>query len=180
MQAYKRFLKKIAFIVLILILSCNETKNMTEITQSNHELSESDYVILPFQEKWYWIFKNVTPTELTQTELTEIEEILKIAVDKNNQAQKEYLKKQSIENPKYKQEKTGFELKLNGFKRQYVPVTNELGEKEIWINFFCRDFGSESWKTDLFTVFDGGNCFWNIKVNLTKKEYYKLGINGNA
>ena len=168
------------YIVLILILSCNGAKNTTEITQSNYELSESDFVILPFQEKWHWIFKNVKPTELTQSELTEIEYILKIAVDKNNQAQKEYLIKQNLENPKYKRKKTGFELKLNGYKRQYVPVINEKGEKEIWINFFCSDFGSENWRTDIFTVFDGGNCFWNIKVNLTKKEYYELGINGYA
>ncbi|MFG6688063.1 hypothetical protein ACGK9U_15920 [Mariniflexile sp. HNIBRBA6329] len=173
-------MKKLMILVLILILSCNGTKTTTEITEPEYVLSESDFVILPFQEKWHWIFKNVEPTELTQTELTEIEDILKIAVDKNNQAQKEYLLKNNIENPKNKRKKTGFELKLNGYYRQYVPVINEKGEKEIWINFFCSDLGSENWRTDIFTVFDGGNCFWNIKVNLTKKEYYELGINGYA
>ncbi len=173
-------MKKLIYLVLILISSCNGTKSSTEITQTDYVLSESDFVILPFQEKWHWIFKDVKPTELTQTELTEIEDILKIAVEKSNQSQIEYLKNNNKENPKYRRKKSGFELKLNGYYRQYVPVINSIGEKEIWINFFCSDFGTENWRTDLFTVFDGGNCFWNIKVNLTKNEYYELRINGYA
>ena len=178
-------MKAIIFIILISISSCNGTKKTIEIktnekTQPKFKLAESDFVILPFNIDWYWIFKNVTPAELTKSELIEIENILNLAVKENNERQKINLKKHNEEYPKNKWNKTGFELKLKGKKRQYVPVINEKGEKEIWINFFCNDWKSDSWKTDLMIVNDGGNCYFNLKVNLTNKSYSELRINGYA
>ncbi|MEJ4087647.1 hypothetical protein [Galbibacter orientalis] len=178
-------MKALIFIILISISSCNETKKTTEIestenTQTEFKLVESDFVILPFNNDWHWIFKDVQPTKLTQSELIEIESILKIAVKENNERQKVNLKKHNEEYPKNKWSETGFELKLNGKKRQYVPVINQNGEKEIWINFFCNNWESDSWKTDLMIVHDGGNCYFNLKVNLTNKAYSELMINGYA
>ena len=178
-------MKTLIFLVLISISSCNETKSTTEIkstekTQTEFELTESDFVVLPFNKDWYWIFKNVKPTELTQSELIKIENILKIAVNENNERQKINLKKHNAEYPKNKWKETGFELKLKGKKRQYVPVINEKGEKEVWINFFCSDWGNDNWKSDIMMVHDGGNCYFNLKVNLTTKSYSELSINGYA
>jgi hypothetical protein len=177
--------KALIFIILISISSCNGTKNTTKIestenTQTEFNLAESDFVILPFDKDWHWIFKNVKPTELTKSELIEIENILKIAVKENNESQKISLKKHNEEYPKNKWNETGFEIKLKGKKRQYVSVINEKGEKEVWINFFNNDWESDSWKTDLMIVHDGGNCYFNLKVNLTNKTYSELGINGYA
>ncbi|WP_340064426.1 hypothetical protein [Ascidiimonas aurantiaca] len=169
-------MKALIFIFLITISSCNETKN----TQSKFDLPESDFVILPFNKDWYWIFKNVKSTELTQYELIEIEKILNIAVQENNERQRKYLQKHNQEYPKNTWTETGFELELKDKKRQYVPVINEKGEKEIWINFFCNDWESDDWKKDLMIVHDGGNCYFNIKVNLTNKTYSELRINGYA
>ena len=81
--------KALVFIFLITISSCNQTKN----TQSEFDLPESDFVILPFNKDWYWIFKNVKSTELTRYELIEIEKILNIAVKENNERQRKYLQK---------------------------------------------------------------------------------------
>jgi len=178
-------MRTLIFIILISITSCSGTKNKTEFkstenTQTKFKLTESEYVILPFKKDWNWIFKNAKPTELTQSELIKIENILKIAVKENNERQKIYLKKHNKKYPKNKWGKTGFELKLKGKKRQYIPVINEKGEKEIWINFFCDDFGTEKWKTEIVEVDDGGNCYFNLKVNLTTKTYSELGINGYA
>ena len=178
-------MKTLIFLILISISSCNGTKKTTGIetienTQIKFKLSESEFVILPFKKDWYWIFKDVKTTELTQLELNEIENILKIAVKENNERQKLNLKKHNEEYPKNKWNETGFELKLKGKKRQYVPVINEKGEKEIWINFFCNDWESDSWKSDLMIVNDGGNCYFNLKVNLTNKTYSELMINGYA
>ncbi len=158
---------------------------MTEIKtnkniQTEFKLAKSDFVILPFNKDWYWIFKNVKPTELAHSELIEIENIINLAVKENNERQKVNLKKHNEKYPKNKWNETGFELKLKGKKRQYVPVINEKGEKEIWINFFCNDWESDSWKTDLMIVQDGGNCYFNLKVNLTNKTYSELMINGYA
>ena len=170
---------------MISISSCNRTKNTTEIksienTQTEFQLSESNFVIMPFNKDWHWIFENVKPTELTQSELIEIENILKIAVKENNEKQIINLKKHNEEYPKNKWSETGFEIKLKGKKRQYVPIINEKGEKEVWINFFCNDWKSDNWRKDLKLVHDGGNCYFNLKVNLTNKTYSELGINGYA
>ena len=178
-------MKTLIFIILISISSYNGTIKPSEIkstenTQTDFKLAESDYAVLPFNKDWYWIFKNVKSSELSQIELIEIEEILKIAIKENNEEQKNSLKKHNEEYPKNKWKETGFEIKLKGKKRQYVPVINEKGEKEIWVNFFCSDWGSDSWKSEIMEVSDGGNCYFNLKVNLTKKTYSELGINGYA
>jgi hypothetical protein len=180
-----KIVKALIFIILISISSCNGKKytteiNQTENTQTEFKLAESDYVILPFNSNWHWVFKNVKPTELTQSELIEIEEILKIAIIENNKDQKIGLIEHNKKYPKYQWTETGYELKLDRFKRQYVPIINDKGQKEVWINFFCDGFGADNWKTEIVQVEDGGNCYFNIKINLETKEYYELGINGNA
>ena len=75
--------------------------------------------------------------------------------------------------------KNYFILILNRYKRQYMPIINKYGEKEVWVNCFC-----EHWNWDLKTrpveVRDGGNCFFNLKINLSKNIYYNLMINGDA
>lgn len=75
---------------------------------------------------------------------------------------------------------TGFELETKGYKRQYVPVINSDGQKDTWINFFCAEWRSENWKSSIIIVDDGGNCFFNLKVNLATKMYSELYINGYA
>ena len=98
----------------------------------------------------------------------------------NNEKQKINLKIHNEEYPKNKRTETGFELELKGKKRQYVAVINEKGEKEVWVNFFCDDWGNDNWESDILIVHDGGNCYFNLKVNLTNKSYSELGINGYA
>ena len=178
-------MKILIFIILISITSCNGTKNGTENksienTQSEFNLAESEFIILPYKNDWSWIFNNVKPTELTQTELIEIENILEKAINENNENQRTELEIHNKNFPKDKWKETGFELTLKGKKRQYIPVINEKGEKEVWINFFCDDWGNDYWKSDILIVHDGGNCYFNLKVNLTTESYSELSINGYA
>lgn len=65
------------------------------------------------------------------------------------------------------------------YKRQYVPKINSSGQKEIFVNCFCTDFGLD-WRKKIITVQDGGNCFFNFRINLKTKMYYNLSINGDA
>ena len=53
-------------------------------------------------------------------------------------------------------------------------------EKIIYINCFCyiMDLYADQWKTELIMVDDGGNCYFNVKANLDKNEYYELMVNG--
>jgi hypothetical protein len=177
----------LVIISIIAILSaCNNTKEKgnSEVNQTTAEpkfdLPKSEYVILPYDTSWYWVFKGAEQTELSKSELVEIEKIIENAVVENNKQQNDELTKHNNTYPDNQWTETGFELKTKGFKRQYVPVINENGEKEVWINFFCDDWGSENWKSDILMVHDGGNCYFNLKVKLTNKTYSELSINGYA
>lgn len=177
--------KLLPILFIATFLSCSETKKEEEIQvvekeQTEFEIPESKYVIIEFQTNWGRLFENAKPTKLSISELKEIEEIIKVAVQDNNENAKKSLEKHNEKNPENKMKETGYELQLKWFKRQYVPVINDKGEKEIWINFFCDDLGNETWKVDLVVVDDGGNCFFNLKVNLTNKSYSELSVNGYA
>jgi hypothetical protein len=48
----------------------------------------------------------------------------------------------------------GFPLILNGkIQKQLIAATNNKGEKEVWVNCFCR----------IYLVEDGGNCFFILR-----------------
>ena len=174
-------MKKLIFIFLILISSCNENKKTDKTingqkTQAEFKLAKSDYTILTYRHEWHWIFKNAKTAELSESELNDIEQILRIAVKENNDSRRIALKNNSNK----EMLESRYELKIDGFKRQYIPIINSEGQKEVWINLFCNDFGMEHWKNELFEVEDGGNCHYNLKINLETKKYYDLSINGYA
>ena len=178
-------MKTLILTFLVLISSCNQQKQSETTEQIDKEEiaelpTESNFTILHFNSDSNWKFKNAEPTELTLAEIDKIEPILKMAILENNKIQEEYLKKHNAEHPKNQRTETGFELDLDEkYYRQYFPVINDKGEKEIWINFFCSTM-NDNWKTDLVIVSDGGNCYFNIKINLTKNTSSDLRINGNA
>ncbi len=182
----KNTVRQLIIIILISLTACNGQTKRTDHTDkerteiSSFQVQDSTYVILDFKSDWHWIFKDAKPTTLTKNELSEIEKIIEQAVKENNEQQLEKLEMHNREYPDNRWTETGFELKTSGFKRQYVPVINKNGQKEIWINFFCDDWGSKNWKSKLMEVNDGGNCYFNLKVNLETGTYSELYINGYA
>lgn len=179
-------MKQLLLILIISLTACNgQTKQADktiekQIVSSNFQIPDSTYVILDYKSDWHRIFKDAELTTLSENELDEVEKIIEQAIKENNEQQRESLEKHNTIYPNDRWTETGFELKTKGFKRQYVTVINDKGQKEIWINFFCNDWGSENWKSDLMEVNDGGNCYFNLKVNLEKKTYSELYINGYA
>ena len=177
-------------IVLISLSACKSTKENSstekevtqEVTIEEFNLPTSEYVILPFDSTitWYHLFDGAQKTDLSNLELNEIEKIIETAIQENNLQQNDQLIQHNKSYPDNQLTETGYELKLEGFKRQYVPVINSKGEKEIWVNFFCSDWNTEKWKSGIFMVHDGGNCDFNLKVNLTTHTYRELIINGYA
>ena len=144
-------------------------------------LPESEYVILSYdKETMYSTFIDLEPTKLSQKELIIIEELFQEMLIEHNAGQARALVKHNKENPTNQWERTGFELETKGFKRQYLPVINKKGEKIVWVNFLCRHFDHPYWRNYRMKVMDGGNCYYNFKVNLTTKKVYDLHINGYA
>ena len=87
-------------------------------------------------------------------------------------------------------------IMLNQYNRQYIATTNEGGQKEVWLNCFCKEkegknrkvikqehkvsTSKENWRKKVVKVFDGGKCYFNLKVNLLTEKYYDFIVNGKA
>ena len=147
-----------------------------KVENKEFKFLKSQFVILNYKSEWN-MFKAAKPTDLTREELDEIEVILRETIDKHNDVQAAKVIEHNENNPDNQIEKTQLELKYAGYLRQYVPVVNENGEKEIWLNFMIDNFMAENWQTEIAEVNGGGNLYFNLKINLTKKESYDLKIN---
>lgn len=116
------------------------------------------------------------PAQLNGEEIKQLNTLIVNCIDQHNIKQEGLYKKIKKEDPKAR--KKDFVIDLKGYKRQYVAIINSNGEKEVWVNCFCFVFGK--WRKEIMSMKDGGNCFFNLKVNLTKEKYYDLSVNGDA
>ena len=143
--------------------------------------AQSNFVILQDQktvEELISIFK-VLPeftmaTTLSTTEFDAAKHLLTKCIADYNDEIKQGSKKRG--------EKKGYarmyQIKsLTKYKVQFVPYLNEKGEKEIWINGFCSDHHID-WRTEIVHAFDGGNCYFTVRLNLSNNKCLAVGTNG--
>lgn len=176
----------ICFLGIILLISCKQkdTKSKSS-TISELEPPRKDkvvtpeYVILKFDSTMNWLFKDSKPAELNLSEVKEIELILSKCINAYNPKQLKKYEKIIKENPGSNFTKPHLIIDLKRYDRQYIAVFNSKGEKEVWVNCFCV-IASNSWKKKIEWVKDGGNCYFSLKINLSKKTYYDFGVNGEA
>jgi len=167
--------KLILFLILSISFACTSKKDK----------STENYAVLEFNPEWNWIYKNVKSTELLQSDFLIIDKVLKQAVDKYNLGQVENIKErkkwfeETYPNQDFEKSEPKLTLDLKNYKMQYVPIINENGEKEVWINLFCTTEHT-NWKEEIVVFYDGGNCFFNLKINLNKNSYADFQVNGNA
>ena len=70
---------------------------------------------------------------------------------------------------------------LKKYSRQYFGFVNERGEKIIFINSIWNEILSKDESeltTEFFQVFDGGNRFWQAKINITTHKLFNFCVNG--
>jgi hypothetical protein len=157
------------------IVSCGQPQNKKDgqiiKTKSTNtiQFDTSRTAVIPFDQKGNYPFDNsYKPSQLTQQDINNVDSMLIACVtDYNNSLDKEH-KQWSIDLKKY------------NYRKQLIAVTNKKGEKEVWVNCFCNTWGSDKWKTEIMHVNDGGNCYFNFKINLATKKFYELGVNGEA
>ncbi len=56
----------------------------------------------------------------------------------------------------------------------------EKGQKYILVNAICRRDPEWNLEKRVIFVFDGGPCFFNLRFDPKRKQYYGLAINGYA
>ena len=69
-------------------------------------------------------------------------------------------------------------INLRYYFRQYIITKNKNGDKIVRVFCFCAYFGN--WKNEIMTVHDGGDCYLNAKINLSKNRTEYFGTNGLA
>jgi hypothetical protein len=70
---------------------------------------------------------------------------------------------------------------LEKYVRQYFGLINNKGEKIILLNCFwdenIKKDGTD-WLNEYYHVYDGGNYYWEAKVNLTTHQLFDFGVHG--
>ena len=144
---------------------------------------QSDFVVLQDQktvDELISIFKilpeSTMTTTLSTTELDAATSLLtKCITDYNDQIREGFKKR----GEKKRYARMYQIMSLSKYKVQFVPYLNEKGEKEIWINGFCSDYNTD-WKTEIVHVFDGGNCYFTVRLNISNNNCIEVGTNGYA
>ena len=178
MKAHLIFLTVSAFF-LYLLSSCELKSNNKHVQQSLAAIDSSNYAVLKFDTNDTWLFDDATPSNLEQSEIEEIDSILKLCIDTFNINQQLHFNRISNSHPDYNLKVDDFIVNLSRYRRQYFPVINSEGHKEVWVNCFCNDF-DKNWRNEMLIVFDGGNCYFNLIINLTTKTFYRFMVNGDA
>jgi hypothetical protein len=151
--------------ILLLLLFANNTFSQV-INPVVKSIDTSKVAILPFEKNSKVYFENCIEGEISMTELLYAENELVKKANKYNKIEK---KNSTIYSGAYY-------INLEKYHRQYLVYINKIGQKEVYINCFCEE-PSENWRDYLVDVDDGGNCFLQLKVNLTKKKAGKLETN---
>jgi len=144
---------------------------------------QSDFVVLQDQktvDELISIFKilpeSTMTTSLSTTELDAATRLMTKCITDYNDQIREGFKKRGEKNRYARMYQI---MSLSKYKVQFVPYLNEKGEKEIWINGFCSNYHTD-WKTEIVHAFDGGNCYFTVRLNLTNNKCIAVGTNGYA
>lgn len=96
----------------------------------------------------------------------------------------EKLLKDSIESVLEKNRLTYTSIKrhtLRKYRRQYVGFLTNDGDIVICINLIRnKQIDNIELSNDIVELFDGGDYFWSIFINITKKTLFDIHVNGAA
>jgi hypothetical protein len=157
-------------ILTIIICLTDVTISCGQVEQTNRiKIDTSKTAIIQFNPKSIYPFDSTfQQSELTQGEVNVIDSLLIACIkDYNSRLDKKH-KQWTIDPKKY------------NYRKQLIVVENIKGEKEVWVNCFCNTWGNDNWKREVLNVHDGGQCYFNFKINLTAKRFYNLIVNGVA
>ncbi|MFD2247769.1 hypothetical protein [Pontibacter ruber] len=185
---------QIILITLLGLLTCNseakknlpivEAKEKT-IVEPSVNVDSLTYVVFTYDSSRYsiyWSFsKNLSLVGLSKEEITLAELLLLKQIDQYNQSQIKIFNEMKVKYPKYNFQKEIFIIENpSNYARQYIPAINSDGQKLIYINAFCTLQGHDYWKDGLVEVMDGGDCYFQLIINLTTKEVVEFSVNGVA
>ncbi len=174
-------MKKVIITILILVsqISYGQTKKDTkDVFFGDTTIAIIKYNSLPEQNKTY-LFGKSKETNLTISEIAEIDVILNRCIEEYNLKQEKYYEENKEKLKKFNKTRERFLIDLKRYKRQYVAVINAKGEKKVLVNCFCS-YKENYWKEHFLEIEDGGKCFFHLRINLKTKKFYEFSVNGDA
>lgn len=171
------------FSILVLFWVCSpDTKTDSVPKETHKEFDKTKIIILrPDSVNLDLLgFKGYQAFELSKKELYVIEDLFLESIISYNQATKRWLK--TMKTNSIDTLDIGMYLIYpDEYRRQYLSLLNNDGDKIVWINCHCFTPNSE-WKNryEIRTVLDGGKCYFRVEINLTKGTYYNFHVNGSA
>jgi hypothetical protein len=163
-------------VVSFMLVACNSCGNQNSY-QNIKSIDSSKYAILKYNENYKYLFEpHVKPTNVTYNEIAVIENLIakKVTIyNKETIAREKSLFKNQ---PNVKYHSNQIQYPENYFKR-LIAVTNQNGEKIVWVNCFCTPPEGFDWRKNVLEMSDGGSCYFNLKLNLTKNSAYDFRVN---
>jgi hypothetical protein len=149
------------FLILALCLSLHINGQVIARTYDSSRIA-----IIQLDKRYTWIFSDASKSAaLDASEMIQIDSMITVAVKTFNTS--------------LAADKKGFsiDLKKTNFKKQYIAFYNKNGEKEVWINALCDIDLDNRWRHEIIQAEDGGNCYFNFKLNLSTNQSYNFRIN---
>ena len=158
-------MKRILFILIVLLVYT--------IPAHAQKIPKSQYAVLEYKpgNSMPKVFPDgYKKTTLSKKEINKIELILNRCIEERNAAAR-------IE---YKTDLTRYAIDyiivLQKYTRQYVPSISLGGDKIVWVNCFCHSYNA--FRDEILGTDDGGECYFNVMINLNNKTYFDLKVNG--
>jgi hypothetical protein len=161
----------VALLVVLILAGCQHSNTDNKRRSGDRALpppptllppkgQEREYAVLPFAEKPDTEFENSKPSVLSTAEVDKVYQLVESAALANNR--------------KYKGS-----IKLEEYRLQLVPVLMADGNKGVWVNAFCSDIPT-NWQTRRVWTHDGGDCYFQVSLNLSQGKWYEFHVNGDA
>ena len=168
------------FFILLIFTNCSKDpkKENWEVVNIDINVIKSDTIK---EQNYIAIFDDKTgkKSTLTKSETKIVKINLEKAVSKYNEELKIKLANwnKDAKKPKWNYEKE--KINLRNYFRQYIISIDKNGDKIVRVFCFCSRNG-EFWRNEIMSVNDGGDCYLNAKINITKDSTEYFGTNGSA
>jgi hypothetical protein len=136
-------------------------QNKTQLNHRTNRVNTDDFSSFTFYQGSSPAFEEGKSSDLTKYEIGKLKVFIQSEIDK---AHFKHHSKQSE------------------FYKQYISIRNKENEKIVWINCISRkdEYLNDRWKNEILEVNDGGEYFFQMKINLTKGIVFDFYVNGEA
>lgn len=169
------------FLALLCIISCKQKKNEQPDASSDKLIVDTALIsIIPYDTVSMRWMPNCKPAELTATDVDMIDLLMDGYLKVYNKTQEDKYNFYAGISPSDDLDKYNFVIDMHRYKRQYIAMINDKEEKVVWINCFCQVPEDFDWHKNIVRADDGGNCYFNLLINLTTRKCSDLMVNGNT